>query len=391
MTNDQEKTKLLFWGLMGYDRPSTRIRCVNFAHQLQKRGYTCDYVLYKDRYGRSFGHEQMLHVGDRHKLMISRRAYKDHKNDDGAVIYLQKAHWHALVPHLLHKRRGVKMIFDYDDWDLDRSPFLNHDFLNSIFLGSRDEAVITWKLVDESIACVAASRELERLLKMRHPRVYYIPTGPDAKRFSMTDKRRAARAGQAKTAFVWCGNIWGDIMLGNVVFLLNCFSKVYQANQNVVLRLLAWGTYGHVLRGLISTAFRHLPIEFREFIHPDRVPDFLAEAHVGLLPLQADEMNVQWLKSKSPTKQFEYMAMELPTVATPVGDVKYLVKDGVNGFLARSEDEFVEKMLTLAGDRALCASMGREARQTILKDYCLERLGDKLDAMLTELRRENLI
>ena len=391
MKDNQHKPSLLFWGLMGYDRPSTRIRCVNFADQLIKRGYKCECVLYRDKYGRGFGHEQMLHLGDRHKLQITRSAYRDYKNRNGETIFLQKAHWHALAPYLLHKRRGVKMIFDYDDWDLDRSPFLNHDSLNNLFFGSRDEAVITWKLVDRSIACVAASRELEQLLKLRHPRVHYIPTGPDTTKFSMTDEQRAARAEQDKTVFVWGGNVWGSIILGNVVFLLNSFSKVYEANRNVAFRLLAWGTYGHVVKSLVSTTYRHLPIELREFIHPDSMPDFLARAHVGLLPLQGDDMNVQWLKSKSPTKQFEYMAMEMATVATPLGDVPYLVKDGVNGLLASSAHEFADKMLRLADDRPLCETLGKKARKTILKDYRLERLGDKLDAMLKELRREGLI
>ncbi len=391
MKKKQDRPSLLFWGLMGYDRPSTRIRCVNFADQLKKRGYTCDYVLYRDKYGQQFGHEQMLHLGDRHKLLITRSAYKDHKDRDGEVIYLQKAHWHALAAHLLHKRRGAKMILDYDDWDLDRSPFLNHELLNGLIFGSRDEVVITWKLVSESVACVAASKELESLLKLRHPRVYYIPTGADAERFSLSRTQRQARSEMQKTVFVWGGNVWGGIMLGNVVFLLNCFSKVFEANRDVVLRLLAWGTLSKAVQGLLSTTYRHLPIEFREFIHPDKVPDFLACAHVGLLPLEGDDMNVQWLKSKSPTKQFEYMAMELATVATPIGDVTYLVNDGVNGFLAGSEREFADKMLRLASDRSLCESMGRKARKTILKDYCLERLGDKLDAMLRELRREDLI
>jgi len=391
MKQNKDKPDLLFWGLMGYDRPSTRIRCVNFADQLKKRGYGCDCVLYRDKYGQQFGHEQMLHVGDRHKLCITRAAYKEHKDRNGEVIYLQKAHWHALAPYLLHKRRGAKMIFDYDDWDLDRSPFLNHSLLNALFFGSQDEAVITWKLVDQSVACVAASRGLETLLKLRHPRVYYIPTGADTELFSLNEAQREARPKMEKTVFVWCGNVWGGIILGNVVFLLNCFSKVYEANPDVVFRVLAWGTLSPAVQGLLSTTYRHLPVEFREFIHPDRVPNFLAEAHVGLLPLEGDDMNVQWLKSKSPTKQFEYMAMEMPTVASPLGDVTQLVKDGVNGFLAADEHEFADKMLRLAGDRSLCESMGKKARKTILKDYCLERLGDKLDAMLKELRRDGLI
>ncbi|MBN1593483.1 MAG: glycosyltransferase family 4 protein [Candidatus Coatesbacteria bacterium] len=391
MTEERNKPSLLFWGLMGYDRPSTRIRCVNFADQLKTRGYECECVLYRDKYGRQFGHEQMLHLGDRHKLQITRRAYREFKSRKNEIIYMQKAHWHSLAPHLLHRRRGIKIIFDYDDWDLDRSPFLNHDLLNDHYFGSRDETVITWKLVDESVACVAANKELDRLLRLRHPRVYYIPTGPDTGKFSMTDEQRFARAEQDKTIFVWGGNVWGGVMLGNVVFLLNCFSKVYEANRDVVFRLLAWGTYGEAVKALVSTTYRHLPIEFRHFIHPDAMPAYLAKTHVGLLPLQGDDMNVSWLKSKSPTKQFEYMAMEMATVATPLGDVPYIVKDGVNGLFASTEQEFVARMLQLAGDRALRERLGQQARKTIMKDYCLDRLGDKLDAMFIELGRDGLI
>lgn len=391
MKPNQKNPSLLFWGLMGYDRPSTRIRCVNFADQLRRRGYDCDYVLYRDRYGPKFGHEQMLHIGDRVKLGITRKAYSDHKNQTGKIIYLQKAHWHAAAPYLLNVRKNMKMIFDYDDWDLDRSPFFNHALLNSLFFGSRDEVVITWKLLDRSVACVAASRGLEALLKERHTRVYYIPTGPDADLFSLTNEQRAFRASLDETVFLWCGNIWGTIMLGNVVFLLNCFAKVYDTNPNVRLRILTWGTYAPVAKALVSTTYQHLPIDYLEFVPPDRMPEFLAGAHVGLLPLVGDDMNIEWLKNKSPTKQFEYMSMDMATVATPLGDVTELIADGANGFLAESEEQFVQKMLTLAGARGLCERMGSEARKTILESYCLERLGDKLEAMLNELKQTELI
>jgi len=391
MSGRSEKPKLLFWGLMGYDRPSTRVRCVNFAKELRKYGYDCQYLLYRDVYGRRFGHEQMLHIGDRDKLAITLRAYWQHRNGSERVIYLQKAHWHAIAPYFLQKRRGFKMIFDYDDWDLDRSPFFNHKFLNSLVLGTQDEVVITWRLVDASIACVAASRGLEALLALRHPRVYYVPTGTDANLFSLTDEQRAARRDMDRTVFVWGGNVWGGIILGNVLFLLNCFAKLYEANPHVELRILAWGTYGDLVKSLISTNYANLPITFSSFIHPDKVPAFLASAHVGLLPLQGDDMNLEWLRNKSPTKQFEYMAMELATVATPVGDVRFLVKDGENGFWAETEDEFVEKMLLLANDRSLCEKIGKNARATILSGYCLERLGEKLAAMLEELKEKDLI
>jgi glycosyltransferase involved in cell wall biosynthesis len=72
------------------------------------------------------------------------------------------------------------------------------------------------------------------------------------------------------------------------------------------------------------------------------------------------------------------MAMGIPVVASPVGEQKYVVKHGVNGFFAKNEEEWYNYLKMLIEDDDLRRRMGREARKTAEKELSLEVNGKKL-------------
>jgi glycosyltransferase involved in cell wall biosynthesis len=96
----------------------------------------------------------------------------------------------------------------------------------------------------------------------------------------------------------------------------------------------------------------------------------LAGAHVGVMPLTDDE----WTRGKCAFKLLQYMAAALPCVASPVGANTEAVIDGVNGFHARTADEWERHLETLIRSpelRARFATAGLahvEARYA-LRDY----------------------
>jgi len=113
------------------------------------------------------------------------------------------------------------------------------------------------------------------------------------------------------------------------------------------------------------------------------MPAFLKSIDVGLLPLiQADD---PWVNSKSPTKYFEYLASGLPTVASPTAELRRFIRDGENGFLAGSREEFIDKMMLLAEDACLREKMGRSARELAEREFSIESLGAKLHSAISEI------
>lgn len=92
-----------------------------------------------------------------------------------------------------------------------------------------------------------------------------------------------------------------------------------------------------------------------------------------------------WSKGKCGYKLIQYMACGLPVIASPVGVNKKLVKNGVNGFLANSEEEWIEFLDLLIRDPELRSKMGAEGRKIVEKFYSLEVHGPRVSSIIGNL------
>ena len=83
----------------------------------------------------------------------------------------------------------------------------------------------------------------------------------------------------------------------------------------------------------------------------------------------------------------EALAAECPVVATRVGGVPDVVRDGEDGFLveAGATDDLAERLGRLARDPDLRARMGRKGRERVLPRYAVERLVDDVDELYRSL------
>ena len=94
----------------------------------------------------------------------------------------------------------------------------------------------------------------------------------------------------------------------------------------------------------------------------------LSDIDIGIMPLPNDE----WSKGKCGLKGLQYMGMAIPTIMSPVGVNADIVTDGQNGFLADSEEEWVEKLSLLIENKALRTKIGLEGRETVVQHYSVE-------------------
>jgi glycosyltransferase involved in cell wall biosynthesis len=113
----------------------------------------------------------------------------------------------------------------------------------------------------------------------------------------------------------------------------------------------------------------------------DREVELFNTCDVGIYPLADDE----WSKGKCGFKAIEFMACGVPVVAAAVGVNREIIEDGVNGFLASTEDEWVEKLGRLLASRELRRRFGEAGRRTIEARYSLQVHAPTLAATLRDV------
>jgi glycosyltransferase involved in cell wall biosynthesis len=91
----------------------------------------------------------------------------------------------------------------------------------------------------------------------------------------------------------------------------------------------------------------------------------LLKFDIGIMPLPDDE----WAKGKCGFKALQYMALELPAVASPVGVNSRIINHGVNGFLCHSPEEWEIALRKLIEDSDLRKKMGINGRRTVVENY----------------------
>lgn len=374
-------SKILFLGLSGYGYPHTRVRCYHFQRELANYAKTPSEVLsWRDHLAPRFSEGDMYRLRDRDKLMLTWRGLKRLWGEKGSLFYLQKAHFHSAAPYLLHRLGRNDYIFDYDDYDVELSNFFSRGRWNQLFFGSNRWDRITEEMARRALCCIAASHELIDYLKPLNPHVYYIPTGVDAEAFT---PKAYENPGEGPVVFLWNGLVWGEPIVRSIRLLLEAFARVHERRKNVELRLIGGGDSYPEVEALLRDRYSRIPVKCPGWLDPGRMPEQLRQADVGCLPLDAPTAS-RWLRSKSPTKMFEYMAAGLPVVSSAVGEPIHVIENGKSGFLVKNAEEMAERMEALARDRDLRRRIGLGARARIEDRFSLRILGKQLFDLLSE-------
>jgi len=127
-----------------------------------------------------------------------------------------------------------------------------------------------------------------------------------------------------------------------------------------------------------------LNIEAEDWTLETEVED-IQDIDIGLYPLPRNE----WVMGKGGLKALQYMGMGIPVVCTRIGEALKFIEDGVNGFLADSEDEWVEKISKLIKDPQLRASIGLAGRRTVEEKYSIKVNAPRYLEIIKEIADRN--
>ncbi|MCB0428591.1 MAG: glycosyltransferase family 4 protein [Flavobacteriales bacterium] len=111
-------------------------------------------------------------------------------------------------------------------------------------------------------------------------------------------------------------------------------------------------------------------VEFVKWNKHSEIQD-LATFDIGLMPLPDND----WARGKCGFKGLQYMSMGIPAVMSPVGVNADIITDGVNGFLASSQQDWLEKLSRLIESETLRKQLGTAGRKTVEDRFSLQAIG----------------
>lgn len=156
----------------------------------------------------------------------------------------------------------------------------------------------------------------------------------------------------------------------SVEILVKAISMVIKESSDVKLIIIGDGPERTYMEDLVKSLGLSGNIKFEGFVPYHKVPQYLAESSVFILPSRAEG---------TPNALLQAMAAGLPIIATKVGGIPELVKDRVEGFLIPPNDvhSLAKAIITLTTDRELAKKFGSNARkkaemfrtENIVKEY----------------------
>lgn len=119
-------------------------------------------------------------------------------------------------------------------------------------------------------------------------------------------------------------------------------------------------------------------IDFVPYLDWRALPREIARMDACVAPLLTNRFN----ECKSDLKFLETALCSVPLVASNVSQLADTIRDGANGFLAASKDEWVAKLETLMVNPDRRAAMGKAAQEYVLAHRRTEHMGASLVRVL---------
>lgn len=341
-----------------YDRQgaSSRYRTYQYQEHLEREGFIThchalfsrDYL--RDRYARG-----RMAAGF---LDLYRRRIEDMKHVSDADLAVVEKEFLPYLPALLERkafREGKRILLDYDDavfenYRRSRNP------TTRLLLRNKIPKLLEWA---DGVTC--GSAYLASYARERARRVWLVPTVVDTTRYLPHDHEH-----EGLISIGWIGTPWSARYLPVVR------RAVERVAREVPIRLIVIGAQAPAWEGVQSQS--HAWSEEKE-------AEWIRWLDIGIMPL----VDTPFERGKCGLKLLQYMAAGVVPVASDVGGNRDIIRGGVDGFLCRTEEEWVDSLLLLARDVSIRKGMAEEALVRVRQHFSLTAWAPRLASIYREV------
>lgn len=339
---------------------------------------------------------QMLSkVGTKFNVLISQIADKsiqlqqiEEFTNRADIISLQApGHHEAAYLIRLFKNKGKKVVVDYDDYSFDLSPtnprYAELGTKECELLGKDSKPLYSWKngengfdlqsnidryngfveCVKEADMVTVTTDYLASKFLPLNKNTVVLPNSVDMSLWKSVPKGKGT---EGEIRIGWFG---GDSHFADLWIFRRVIPRILKKYPAVKLVIQA------PMVDFWLEAFKDIPAERVEWYGWTDLKFytlFLASRgfDIGMCPLEPDN---EFNKCKSGIKQFEFAAFGVPSVCQNMLPYSEVVKDGHNGYLASTEQEWEEKLSRLIEDASLRKRVGDNAFSEVNTRWNLEK------------------
>ncbi|MFA5148876.1 MAG: glycosyltransferase family 4 protein [Candidatus Omnitrophota bacterium] len=357
--------KVIFLEPYPTEGPSSRYRVEQYIPYLRANGVTCivrpfiSSAFYRILYKKGMHFRKFLYfcAGMAGRTVDLFRAL----SCDAVFIHLEAFPFGPPVMEWLLAVLGKKIIYDLDDAIYLRTASPTNSFLMRL--------KCPWKIpkiIGLSRHVITCNEHLLKYSLEYNRNVTVIHTSVDTDRF-----KPAAKAPSGDITIGWIGSHSTAKYLGS---LKGVFEKLASSGKK----------YRFMIK-VIGASRRVFDIAGVEIIYKDwelgsEIGEFQS-LDIGVYPLPDDE----WTAGKTGFKTIQYMSVGVPCVASDAGPNRVIIEEGVNGFFAKDDDEWVRKLSGLMDDRGLRERIGAAGRKTVLEKYSLEVNAPKILGIIRDV------
>lgn len=234
-----------------------------------------------------------------------------------------------------------KIIFDFDD-----AIFLPNTSEHNVYIERFKRPDKISKIIKMSAHVIAGNNYLQDFAVKFNKNVTVIPSSIDTEKYRPVDNK-----GTGEVVIGWIGsNTTGPFLYE----LEDVFAGLEEKYKNLKFKIIGSVFHSSKVKNVISKAWS-LAGEY----------DDIRSIDIGVMP-SPDNM---WTRGKCGFKAILCMGCGIPVVSSPVGVNTEIVKDGINGFLAKDSTEWFDKLSILIEDEKLRHDMGRKGRALVEEKY----------------------
>jgi glycosyltransferase involved in cell wall biosynthesis len=276
------------------------------------------------------------------------------------LIFLQRATFPFGLERLI-KARNKNILFDIDDpiYMLDKE---EQGLIGLLKAYIKKKEVISILRVSK---CAIAENNYIKDFVQKYCKEVYLITGPidTMRNFAKEDTK-----GSKEITIGWIGSPSTTPYLRMIDEVLKESSRKY----GIRVRLVGASPY----------SIDGVRIESVKWSEETEVSE-LHKFDIGVMSMPDNK----WTRGKVGCKMLQYMANAIPTVVSFTPTTAEIIKDGINGFLASSEKEWIEKISLLIENPELRKRIGMAGRETVENHFAVEANKPRYEKIFTYCAR----